>query len=581
MNKKKTIILAVAGLLAGGAFGGAMMNSQGGIANVFANDNAEAVVWKHYAAVAPTFTSHGSKEFWANCSSLGVHQFEAPTKGTIEEGGDFSATTYFKELAADDDRYVAKLTPKVTFDSRGGTAIESQDVEYETLATEPTAPTREADDYYDSYTFDGWYTNGEKFDFTKPVTGNVDLVAKWKYGNKKTVYVVSNWGKDDFSSSIDGKAKSLIRDDFLANVFYSQGTDAVNTAKITFKKTNDDGMGFRIFGEPNAKVIAPAINFNELLKNYNKIFMEVGIAQTNMKLSTDAGGTNGTVIAINNASEEATKEDCGRLTSVVLTFWKDANGKTHMSFDDAMVNQPFKGDYNSRSGDIILTDNQANGVDSLSFWQSQTGNRYFWLGRPYAFEGEKTILDVSSKVGLSATEGTLLTRDETTDANHKGKAPFGQWYSPALISYDAVGIFGTSSKSTVLTFDPMDFSALFAKNQGIKFTIGAWNGLDTLYFKNDGKDVDLGQNQEKPNTGDLPYHDPKVDDRELIRNTWRNWEVSIDSIGVSVHNWNTGIDYLFKMTEGQLKGTESLVFGLSKSSNNHFFIASSWYTYRI
>ncbi|HBB06048.1 MAG TPA: hypothetical protein DCZ41_05715, partial [Firmicutes bacterium] len=127
MNKKKTIVLALAGLLSAGAFGGVLMNETGGIANVFANDNADAVLWKHYAAVAPTFTSHGSKEFWANCSSLGVHQLEAPTKGTIEEGGDFSATTYFKELTAEDDRYVAKLTPKVTFDSNGGTAIESQD----------------------------------------------------------------------------------------------------------------------------------------------------------------------------------------------------------------------------------------------------------------------------------------------------------------------------------------------------------------------------------------------------------------------------------------------------------------------
>ena len=581
MNKKKTVILALAGLLSAGAFSGVMMNEMGGIANVFANDNADAVTWKHYAAVAPTFTSHGSKEFWANCSNLGVHQFEAPAKGTIEEGGDFSLTTYFKELTAEDDRYVAKLTPKVTFDSRGGTVIESQDVEYNALATEPAAPTREADGYYDSYTFDGWYMNGEKFDFTKPVTGNVDLIAKWKYGNKKTVYVVSNWRGSDFSSSIEGKAVPLVRDNFLGNIFYSKGTDGINKAKATFKKTNDDGMGFRIYNEPSAKAIAPSMNFGELLKNYNKIFMEVGVGQTNMSLLTDAGGGTGTAIATNSNAEEATIDNCDRLTSTILTFWKDANGKVHMSFDDTMVDQPFQNVYVSRSGDIILTDGQANGTDRLSFWQNQRGSRYFWLGRPYAFEGEKTVLDVSQKIGLVATEGTLLTRDETNDTEHKKKAPFGQWYSPALIGYDAVGVFGTSSSSTLLTFNPMDFSSLFAKNQGVRFTLGAWNGLDTLYFKKGDKNVDLGQNQEKPNTDSLPYHDPSVDDRELIRNTWRNWEVSIEPTGISIQNWNTNVEYLFSMTEGQQKGTESLVFGLSKRSDQHFFIVSSWSTYHL
>ncbi|HAS55741.1 MAG TPA: hypothetical protein DCR94_00460, partial [Firmicutes bacterium] len=124
------------------------------------------MLWKHYAEVNPTYTSHGSKEFWANCSSLGEHSLTKPAKGKIEEGGDFSKTTYFTSLTEDDDRYVAKLVPTVSFDSNGGTAIESRTVEYGQVMSKPTDPTREGDEYYESYTFDGWYNKGVEFDFT-------------------------------------------------------------------------------------------------------------------------------------------------------------------------------------------------------------------------------------------------------------------------------------------------------------------------------------------------------------------------------------------------------------------------------
>ena len=64
------------------------------------------ILWKHYAAVEATPIMHGSKEFWANCSELGTHSLTEPTTGRIEEGGDFSATSYFTELDSTDDRYV-------------------------------------------------------------------------------------------------------------------------------------------------------------------------------------------------------------------------------------------------------------------------------------------------------------------------------------------------------------------------------------------------------------------------------------------------------------------------------------------
>ncbi len=62
----------------------------------------------------------------------------------------------------------------VAFDSAGGTAVASQEVESGTTVKEPTAPTKEG------YTFDGWYDGSKKWDFANDkVTANVTLVAHW------------------------------------------------------------------------------------------------------------------------------------------------------------------------------------------------------------------------------------------------------------------------------------------------------------------------------------------------------------------------------------------------------------------
>lgn len=79
----------------------------------------ENTTWKHYAPVAATENTHGSKEFWANCSlsGLGTHVLEKPTSGHIIEksleddsGFAFDETDYFDALDVFDDRYIYPLT---------------------------------------------------------------------------------------------------------------------------------------------------------------------------------------------------------------------------------------------------------------------------------------------------------------------------------------------------------------------------------------------------------------------------------------------------------------------------------------
>lgn len=64
----------------------------------------------------------------------------------------------------------------VTFNSNGGSAVQSQTVEYGALATEPEAPK------FDGHKFMGWYKdlNGtNSVDFGSPITGNVEYFAIW------------------------------------------------------------------------------------------------------------------------------------------------------------------------------------------------------------------------------------------------------------------------------------------------------------------------------------------------------------------------------------------------------------------
>ncbi len=84
---------------------------------------------------------------------------------------------------------VKKFT--VTFDTAGGSAVDSQSVEYGSCATRPESdPTREG------YTFEDWMLDGKSFDFKTPVTSDLKLIASWK----ETKTDPDDGGKED-----DGK----------------------------------------------------------------------------------------------------------------------------------------------------------------------------------------------------------------------------------------------------------------------------------------------------------------------------------------------------------------------------------------
>ena len=76
---------------------------------------------------------------------------------SVDSGSSSPSTTYYT----------------VTFNSNGGTAVDSQSVEKGNVAEEPDAPT------YDDREFLGWYKDGKPFVFSTPITEDITLTAKW------------------------------------------------------------------------------------------------------------------------------------------------------------------------------------------------------------------------------------------------------------------------------------------------------------------------------------------------------------------------------------------------------------------
>ena len=63
---------------------------------------------------------------------------------------------------------------QVDFDPQGGTWIATTQVRINKTVAQPQDPLRAG------YVFDGWYLVDEPYDFKRPVTQNLTLVAHWK-----------------------------------------------------------------------------------------------------------------------------------------------------------------------------------------------------------------------------------------------------------------------------------------------------------------------------------------------------------------------------------------------------------------
>ena len=104
-----------------------------------------------------------------------------PSNPTFEGATEYTASSVINSDVTLYAKYQVSDYYKVIFDSRGGSAVATQEVDAGEKASTPAAPTKETDLNY-SYTFSGWYRESScenAYDFNDSVNTNITLFAKW------------------------------------------------------------------------------------------------------------------------------------------------------------------------------------------------------------------------------------------------------------------------------------------------------------------------------------------------------------------------------------------------------------------
>ena len=101
----------------------------------------------------------------------------------------------------------AKKNFTVTFSTNGGSTINSSTVKENDTVAKPANPTKEG------FTFGGWYIDSSltnEMDFSKPITADTTLYAKWNVDDVNAIYVVTfntNGGSTISSSRVEEGSK--------------------------------------------------------------------------------------------------------------------------------------------------------------------------------------------------------------------------------------------------------------------------------------------------------------------------------------------------------------------------------------
>lgn len=205
--------------------------------------SGDPTVYAHpVAATGVTFDSQAGSPIGAQTVELGGTASEpvAPTKDgfkfvrwTTDVAG-IQPYDFNSEVTAPVTLYAQwAVAHKVTFDSTGGSAVDTQLVGDGEKASAPANPTRTG------YTFAGWRTDatgGAAYDFnTAPVTGDLTLYAQWT-PNTYTVTFNSNGGTPVTSATVEyGQTVTKPTDPTLdGKVFVGWTTDAAGTRPYGF-----------------------------------------------------------------------------------------------------------------------------------------------------------------------------------------------------------------------------------------------------------------------------------------------------------------------------------------------------------
>ena len=197
----------------------------------------------------------------------------------------------FTTVPTGDVTLTAKWTAKdyeVSFVTEHGKTPTSQNVKYNGTATNPGELTE------DGYTFIGWYTDKDhntKFDFTKPITSNTTVYAKWTAKNYEVSFITEH-GKTPTSQNVkyNGTATDpgeLTEEGYTFDGWY---TDHTCTIEFDFRTPITGDTKVYAKWEKNAPVLPDtyALNVSGAFVYVDGVDVTAPAGDTSLKLEKDA-----------------------------------------------------------------------------------------------------------------------------------------------------------------------------------------------------------------------------------------------------------------------------------------------------
>lgn len=142
-----------------------------------------------------------------------------------------------KNEISDDEPVIAEKFV-VTFDSTGGSKVESQIVEKDDKVEKPTDPTRK------DYEFVSWQLDGKDFDFKSEITSDITLSAKWK----KTTTTINNTGGNNNNQELQPEQVKKYTIKFNTDGGNAISNQIIEKDKTIIKPTNPTKSGYTFEG---------------------------------------------------------------------------------------------------------------------------------------------------------------------------------------------------------------------------------------------------------------------------------------------------------------------------------------------
>ena len=214
----------------------------------------------------------------------------------------------------------------ITFDTAGGSSIDSIVVKENDMITKPDNPTKEG------YTFLGWYIDDEEFNFEDLVKSDLTLVAKWEENKNSSSGSSSSGG---FTTNTDGKIN-------LNN----------NLSATVYKKSTGSQKCFFYIFASNLQELYPDASYSAISNGTTRVSFWPGPAEDATLNEISLDDLNNSNLAFNTSKESSLEN--------TLKKYDNTPGFTLVSFNNDNHKISFEYEYITFNGLDVADGTTAN-----------------------------------------------------------------------------------------------------------------------------------------------------------------------------------------------------------------------------